>query len=80
MENAQGELEGLEKYFLDNEYAVVRRNLIRQLTAADSQMVVTNPGTCRAVLQAALTMLRRDDPTWAKVEQRGYDFTVLRYG
>ena len=80
MENAQGELEGFEKYFRDNEYANVRRNVIRQLTSNDSQAVVTNRGTCRAVLQAALTVLRRYDPKWPQVEQRGYDFTVLRYG
>jgi hypothetical protein len=80
MENAQGELEGFEKYFRDDEYANVRRNVIRKLTADESQMVVTNQGKCQAVLQAALTMLRRYDPDWSRDEQRGYDFTVLQYG
>src|SRR4029078_8837826 len=36
--------------------------------------------TCRAVLQAALRMLRQHDSNWPAVEARGYDFTVLRCG
>src|SRR5215212_654154 len=80
MENAQGELEGFEKYFRDAEYANVRRTVIRQLTANDVQAVVTDKATCRAVLKAAVTMLRQYDSNWSQVEQRGYDFTVLRYG
>jgi hypothetical protein len=79
-QDASDDLAEYEKYFRDSEFAVVRKDKIRQLSANDTQEVVSNGGTCQAVLQAALRMLRRYDPNWPQVERRGYDFTVLRYG
>ena len=77
---ADDELRTFAKYFRDAEYAAVRKASIRQLGPEDPQAVVTNVGTCQAVLNAALRMFRRYEPTWPEVERHGYDFTVLRYG
>jgi hypothetical protein len=77
MQNAGGYLAAFEQYFRDEDYA---DSSIVQISPAESQEVVTNSVTCRAVLNAALVMLRQNEPTWAQIEQRGYDFTVLRYG
>jgi hypothetical protein len=79
MQEAEGELAEFTKYFREEEYAAYRESIMRRLTAEDSQEVVRDPATCKAVLNAALTALRTYS-SWAEVEQRGYDFTVLRYG
>jgi hypothetical protein len=79
LQEAEGELAEFTKYFRDEAYAAFRDSTIQRLTAEDSQEVVRDPATCQAVLDAALTALRTYS-SWAEMEQRGYDFTVLRYG
>jgi len=79
MREAEGELAEFTKYFREEEYAAFRESTMRRLTAEDSQEVVRDPATCKAVLNAALTSLRMFS-SWAEMERRGYDFTVLRYG
>jgi hypothetical protein len=49
-------------------------------TATQAYEVVSRPDTCQAVLNAAMRMLRQYEPSWRKIEQAGYDFTVLQYG
>jgi hypothetical protein len=68
------------KYFRDSAMARVRNDKIRQLTPADTQYVVTNPGICQAVLHAAERRLGTYNAEWPQIERNGFDFTVLRYG
>ena len=79
-QGAEDELESFAMYFHDDEYAAVRGTVLQKLSNAEPQAVVTDVGTCRAVLQAALRVLRQHDSNWPAAEARGYDFTVLRYG
>jgi hypothetical protein len=78
--NAQGYLAGFGRYFRDDDMADVRGDEIVQLSPNASQEIVTRVGTCQAVRQAALRMLRQYEPSWPRIEAAGYDFVVLRYG
>lgn len=80
MKDANENLDAFAGYFRDAQYAAVRKSTVRQLQPGEPQSVVTNVGTCRSVLNAALRMLRQYEPTWPQVEQHGYDFTVFQYG
>ena len=80
MKDAAENLDAFAGYFRDAELAAVRKSILRQLQPHERQAVVTNVGICRAVVDAALRMLRRNEPTWPQVEEHGYDFTVFQYG
>ena len=79
MQEAQGELVAHEKYFRNEEFAAFRKSALRRLSAHDTQEVVQDSAACQAVLAGALTVLRTYS-SWPPVEERGYEFTVLRYG
>ena len=75
--NAEGKFAEIGKYFWDPEYAV--NPAISQSGRTSEDGVVSSPGTCQAILNAAVRSLRQHEPSWPDVESSGFHYLVFKY-
>lgn len=80
MVNTRGMLDNFARYFVEDEYALMRGPDVRQLAPTAPRTVVADTAVCRAVLDAALLKMRTEAPGWTEAEAWGFEHAVFQYG
>jgi hypothetical protein len=80
MANTRGMLDNFTRYFVEDQYALMRGADVQQLALTAPRSVVADTAVCQAVLDAALLKMRTEALGWSEAEAWGFEHAVLQFG